>query len=770
MTDKPYTTIRRAVTAALAGALLTLSATAAATVPLGEVEKRAPALQPGDTLWVAGGEYRDLIVRIEGKGTEKRPVVVAAAKGETVRITGKSSVKIAGEWVVVSGFTFTDGYPGDGTAAVEFRSGGKAADNCRLTQCVIDNFNPASRETRDSYVCLYGRGNRVDHCSLLGKLNSGVTLVVWLNQERDRQNFHRVDHNYFGHRPIYGSNGAETIRVGTSVQSMDSSNTIIEDNYFERCNGEVEVISIKSCDNIVRRNTFFECQGVVALRHGQRNTVEGNLFIGNGVRNTGGVRIVDAGHKVRGNVFSTLGGERFFAALAVMNAVPNSLPNRYVQVTDVDIEGNIFSDCHQILFGAGADNERTLAPQDIRFKNNVIANPALSKPFEALSSTAGIAFSGNTADLAPGAPAVPGFASGKLVQAEAQGARVSVLKGYKLPVTASREECGASRPAVVAVATPPSKTIQVEPGQDNLLAALKKAAPGDVIELSAAGDYPVSSTLAIDRRLVIRAAEGLAKRPVVRYNGSKTANIVTIADGGELTVSGIAFNGMAEPGKATPSSGIATAAVMIRPYLLTVEGCEFFDFPEGSTIPIRGLKGTFSEKIVIRNSLFRAISADAINFAGEKDDMGVYNVEELVVENCAFNRILGLAINVYRGGSDESTGGPIVFIRSCTFEDVCNKERGSVLRLIGGQLMEIRDCNFSNSGRGGASVRLDETVFEKITIENCNFFNSGRIFSTTNKVTRDEMLSVEPRYVDAAAFDYRSVPGSELYDKKIGVR
>ncbi len=772
MARKPNKTSVRILATALLTLLLAPAAMAGPTVPLGEVEKLAPKLQPGDTLWVAAGEYRDMTVRIEGKGTQQRPVVVAA-KDEAVFIVGESGMKITGEWVTVSGFTFTRGYPGDGTAAVEFRSGSdKVGNNCRLTQCVIDGFNPASRETGSSYVGLYGRGNRVDHCSFLGKLNIGVTLIVWLDQERDRKNFHRIDHNHFGPRPIYGSNGAETIRVGTSVQSMESSNTMIEDNYFERCNGEVEVVSLKSCDNTVRRNTFFECQGVVALRHGRRNVVEENLFIGNGVRNTGGVRIVDEGHKVKNNVFYSLAGGRFFGALAVMNAVPNSLPVRYVQVRDVDIEGNIYTDCREILFGTGADNERTLAPEDIRFKNNVISDPDRTMPFDALCSTAGIIFSGNTANLAPGAPAVKGFAPGKLEQATIQGAQIEIPKGYKLPAAAQLKDCGAGREhiAVPMAVREPRKIVSVAPGQDNLLNALKTACCGDTIELSAAGYFPNSATLKIDRRVVVRAAKGLAQRPVIRYNGSKADNIVTIADGGELQVCGIAFNGTAEPGKAAPNSAISTAAVMIRPYLLTIDDCEFVDFPQGSLVPVKGLKGTFSERVEIKNSLFRDISGDAINYAGEKDDMGVYNVEQLIITNCAFNRILGLAVNLYRGGSDESTGGPLALVSSCTFEDVCNKERGSVLRLIGAQVIEVDDCNFSNSGRGGASVRLDEASFEKVSIQNCNFWNSGRVYSTTGKAVKGEMTSVEPSYVDAARFDYRQKPGTELYDKKIGVK
>ena len=141
----------------------------------------------------------------------------------------------------MSGLCFRDGVAPSGSV-IEFRNGREVANHCRLTECVVDNYNPARRDMVYSYILLYGRHNRVDHCSLMGKLNLGVTLIVMLNEPRSQQNFHRIDHNWFGPRPVYGSNGAETIRVGTSQQAYSSSNTTIEENLFDRCNGEVEVV------------------------------------------------------------------------------------------------------------------------------------------------------------------------------------------------------------------------------------------------------------------------------------------------------------------------------------------------------------------------------------------------------------------------------------------------------------------------------------------------------------------------------------------------
>lgn len=730
-------------------------------ISLVDLNDKIGQVQPGDTVFITSGSYKDINIELKAFGTKSNPIVIMALNPGDVIVTGVSSFKIAGEWIEINGFYFKDGTPPTGSSVIEYRLGADVANNCRVTNCVIDSFNPGSREIGYSYVLMFGRYNRFDHNSLLNKLNIGVTFIVMLDQERDQQNFHSVDHNYFGHKPVFGSNGAETIRVGTATQALKSSNIIIEYNYFDRCNGEVEVVSIKSSDNVIRYNTFNECQGVLALRHGDRNIASNNFFDGNNVRNTGGIRIINAGHKVYNNVFYRLKGDRFFAALAVMNAVPNSLPNRYCQVKNVEIYNNVFIDCDHITFGVGNDQERTLAPDDVRFFKNRIVNSKISYPYEEKASVKGFLFKDNQVKLARGAKLTAGFIfngnmdEGKLVENEA----------------VVREKCGQSWNIPSENKTVKSNNIiKIQPGQDNILKALSQVKSGDIIELCEVGDYAVSSDIFIDFPITIRASESLGSKPVIRFNGSKRGNIITIRNGGELIIKGLALNGMSEPGKATASSGISTLAGMIQPYSLVVDNCEFFDYPEGSTVPIRGLKNTFSEKIIIRNSLFRAISADAINYAGEREDAGLYNVEELIIENCSFNRILGVGINVYRGGSDESTAGPEVNISNCTFEDVCNKERGSVLRLIGAQVMNISNCNFSNSGRGGVSIRLDEATFEKVKIKNCNFWNSGRILTMTNKVAEGQMLNIKPDYLNAAEFDYRTAKTSQLFIKNIGVR
>lgn len=674
-------------------------------VSLPDVQNTLKKAQPGDRILVSDGVYRDVQLKwrgLSGEGDgEKQGIMVMAEHPGGVVVTGRSSLRLAGSMLTVSGINFSSTWPEKGSV-VEFRIGKDLAYNCRFTNCVINDCNPSRRDEAYSYILLYGKHNRVDHCSLTGKLNLGVTLIVILNDERCLENYHRIDHNWFGPRPVYGSNGAETMRIGTSQQAYSSSRTIVEDNLFERCNGEVEVISVKSSDNIIRNNSLYECEGVIALRHGDRNIVNGNVFIGNSKRNTGGVRIVNAAHQVYDNRFYGVSGTRFFSALAVMDAVPNSLPNRYCQVTDTKIHHNLFVNCSNIEFGTGKDLERTQAPERNEFTDNVIINQSLTQPYIAIDSVDGFLFKGNKVQLS--APySAEGFVSGMKFKVQPQPELAELRKGRGADFIAQLSA------GVEDISCQSDTTIYLSPGE-----------------------HLLTEAIVCNRKMTICSADP-ANKAIIRFVGERPDNMITIGNGANLTVRDIIFDGRLEPKCAVASATISTAKDMISTYRLRVENCEFKNNQESGFFAIKGVKGTFADSVVIRNCIFRDLSGDGINYAAENDDKGRYSADDMIIEGCSFYNMLGLPINIYRGGSDESTAGPYVHIRDCHFYDSCNKERGSAIRAIGPQVLSITDCGFNNSGRGGASIRLDEAVWEKITLDGNTFTQSGRIIRNYNE-------------------------------------
>src|ERR1044072_6212932 len=122
--------------------------------------------QPGDTILLDKGNWKDVALTIETNGTKEKPVVIAAATPGAVQFTGNSFIKFGSDYVVVSGIHFVDGFAEKG-AVVEFRTNNdKLANHCRLTNCVIDSYNKPGRFDNENWIILWGQYNRIDHCTI----------------------------------------------------------------------------------------------------------------------------------------------------------------------------------------------------------------------------------------------------------------------------------------------------------------------------------------------------------------------------------------------------------------------------------------------------------------------------------------------------------------------------------------------------------------------------------------------------------------------------
>lgn len=325
---------------------------------------------PGDTLLMRDGIWKDQRIIFSGNGIKGSPIVLKAQTPDKVILSGSSSLHIAGNYLEAVGLVFNNGNISKGSI-IEFRDGKLTAHYCRLSHVSINHYMAPTDTVETHWVSLYGTHNRVDHCVIKGKKNSGTTLVVWPN---GTPNYDRIDHNRFGPRPLLGWNGGEIIRIGTSTWSMTDSYTTVEDNYFDRCDGEIEVISNKSCHNTYRNNTFYQCRGTLTLRHGNYNLVEGNKFLGDGKPETGGVRIIGANQRVIHNYFKGLTGTGLRAAISVMNAQEHPALNGYWPVRNATIADNTIINCKEgIVIGSGAGQKgRVVAPSGCHIDNNKI--------------------------------------------------------------------------------------------------------------------------------------------------------------------------------------------------------------------------------------------------------------------------------------------------------------------------------------------------------------------------------------------------------------
>lgn len=653
-------------------------------------------LVPGDSIVLKDGIWNDFEIIFEGHGEPGLPITLRAETPGQVYITGQSNLALAGEYLLVQGLVFRDGYT-PSQSVISFRKSKTAiANNSRVTQTVIHNFTNPERFEADYWVAIYGKNNRFDHNHLEGKRNRGVTLAVRLDSDASRENYHRIDHNYFGPRPTLGSNGGETLRVGTSHFSRSNSFTTVENNYFDRCDGEVEIISSKSGSNVFRGNVFYESKGTLTLRHGHDNVVEQNVFYGNGVEHTGGIRVINRRQTVRDNYIEGVKGYRFGGALVVMNGVPNSPINRYDGVEDSTIESNSLINSDHIQLAAGSDAERSAVPVRTSFNRNLVVkadNP--SDVFTVYDDISGISFDDNVISGSK-PPVATGFESRSEVNL------IRADNGIQYPQSTDLQGVGVTRNMkVIEKASTgvewypkPEKSerfdtgsvVEITPGRDSLVEAVLEAGIGGIVVL-APGDYEVGKTIALDHAVTVRS-NGNAKITFER------SSLFEIRDGGALKLSGVTISGENAPDYAGNSVIRTSRYSMLNNYEVVIDNSHFYDLDVNRFFDVlAGFKGTMADRITITDSTFSEISGAVLKLDAETDDLGIYSADYVTITGSSFSNIQGPVVALYRGGTDESTFGPHF------------------------QMIDSKITNVGNGGKNksGASVLLHGVQVTKIT-------------------------------------------------------
>lgn len=680
--------------------------------------------RPGDTILLANGSWDDFEIVFTGEGEADKLITLSAQTKGEVFLTGQSNLRMGGNYLVVSGLVFKDGYTPTRDVISFRRNKQHLAHNSRVTEVVIDNFNQPERHEVDFWVMMYGQNNRFDHNHLVGKRNKGVTMAVRLDTKASQENRHRIDHNYFGPRPVLGSNGGETLRIGTSKYSLSDSLSVVENNYFDRCDGEVEIISSKSGKNIFRNNTFDRSRGTLTLRHGNGNLVEENVFLGHGVDHTGGIRVINADQTIQNNYMEGLTGTRFGGGLTVMNGVPDSPINRYHPVKNTRIVNNTVIDVDNVQLGAGSDEERSAVPENSTLSNNLFTHSEADEVFTVYDDMSGIAFDRN---IVSGFPA-PEFANGfKRRDVSLERAENGLLYPVDLTGVGVRRDLEVTTKDMTGVSWFPKdepiipfgsgKTIKIDGGDGELFDAVGAAEAGDIIQLKA-DDYTVRKFLRIDKPITIKGVGD------VGIAFERTA-LFEIVDGGSLRLENVSITGAEAP------DNVGNAVIRTSPYSMLINyrveivDSNFTNIDVNRDFHvIKGSKGTFADHILIQNSAFSNVSGSVIRLTDEIDDNGIYGAEYVTVENAAFTQIDGPILDIYRGGKDESTFGPHVGLTGSTVTESGRGTRNNAkatLRLHGVQVTDIEDTTFRDTG----AILIEHTVGEPKTRIVGNRFESS---------------------------------------------
>jgi poly(beta-D-mannuronate) lyase len=692
-----------------------------------EYKKVYKELDAGDNVILANGTWKNFEIVFLGQGTKENPITLQAETKGKVFLTGNSNLRLAGEFLIVSGLVFKDGYTPTSEVISFRRNKEHLANHSRVTEVVIDNYSNPDKYDQDKWVVMYGKHNRFDHSYLAGKRNAGVTMTVRLTSEESQENYHRIDHNYFGPRPVLGSNGGETLRIGTSHYSLTDSFTTIENNYFDRCDGEVEIISNKSGKNKILNNVFYESRGTLTLRHGNGNLVEGNVFFGNGKDHTGGIRVINADQIIRNNYMEGLTGYRFGSGLTVMNGVPNSSINRYHQVNNALITNNSLINVDHIQLAAGSDAERSAAPINSKFENNLIVHDQNKDGLALFDDVTGIEFIGNKTHQVKTPTISKGFESSSIELKRADN-------GLLYPVAQALANIGADKSLtpIDKAQTGPTwypkkeplvqfdsgKTISISPGEDALLNAITKAENGDVIYLKP-GQYTVTKNLFLAKVLTFKGDKDKVNVSFQR----KT--LFTIEDKGSLKITGLNISGREAPDSAGNILISNTKMPTIYNFRLEILDSKISDLNVNHSFHVfdSGYRA-FADEIVIKNTEFNNITGDILRLNKELDDLGIYNAEYVTLDNNVFKKVEGVIANLYRGGTDESTFGPHFIMTNNKLKQVGNGKRNkskAVMTIHGAQVTNIENNVFSMT----PEIVINHTVGEPQTVIKNNTFGQA---------------------------------------------
>lgn len=290
--------------------------------------------KPGDTILLKDGIYTDLKITIKSIGTSTNRITIKPQNPGKVIITGSPVITIVGSYTTIANLVLKDG--GNTGKAVIINGIGNR----------VTGFDVSFTATNSEQMFrIDGKCNRIDHCTFRDWNKTGVWVVIW--RPKMLEDYALIDHNIFMNRIATGdSNGLECIRIGTSTDSLTSSKTIVMYNKFINCNGEIETISNKSCDNIFYKNTIDNCEGTLTLRHGNGSIVYANCFDQKSKVNSGGVRIMGENHIVANNLFRDIKGNATTrAGISITNGIKDTAINEYYQVKNVTIKNNVFINC-----------------------------------------------------------------------------------------------------------------------------------------------------------------------------------------------------------------------------------------------------------------------------------------------------------------------------------------------------------------------------------------------------------------------------------------
>jgi poly(beta-D-mannuronate) lyase len=322
-----------------------------------ELIQKLEELQSGDCIILKKGEYKDINILIKTNN-----ITIQAETLNTVFFTGKSSIKISSNNCFINGITFYKLLSHENTIIIE-------GSYNHITNCIFSNYN----FNFEHILQISGQFHRIENCTF--KNITGKGLCIFVYRPTPIENYILIKDNQFLNRsfvPKY-DNELEIIRVGTSEESLSASKCMLINNNLTEVNGEIEAISVKSCNNIILGNNLINSKGTITLRHGNNNYVVKNLIDGNSKEDSGGIRIIGENHTIAHNIIMNTNSE-LINNIPILIANGQSKPklNGYYPCKNIKIYNNIIFDCScAIGIGCKIKTDAIVKPTNIQIYNNL---------------------------------------------------------------------------------------------------------------------------------------------------------------------------------------------------------------------------------------------------------------------------------------------------------------------------------------------------------------------------------------------------------------
>jgi hypothetical protein len=297
------------------------------------------AAKPGETIVLANGSYASAApITIAAVGTAAARITITAETVGGVTITGSAGFKLdsPAAFVTLRGFTLRH------TGALVIAVG---TAHCEITRNLFELTGPSG-----DYLWVQGLDHEISYNRFQNKAYAGAMVQVDASGRSHagtlRPYFH---HNHWLKHSFAGANGGECLATWGGF-------TRVEQNLFQECNGDPEIITVKASDGLYRGNTFrTSTRGQLSLRYSNRVVIDGNFLIGL----KGGLRAYGADQTITNNYFEGNGG----TAIMVSNGAADGT---YIQINRMLIAHNTLVD--DAITGRAGD----LPPIGVTIANNII--------------------------------------------------------------------------------------------------------------------------------------------------------------------------------------------------------------------------------------------------------------------------------------------------------------------------------------------------------------------------------------------------------------